>query len=578
MSTSTRRKSAHSTSDAKPSTPYSLRENSKLPSRYRDEEIEPARTRSPGKVRLNTRNGANLETNSPSKRTKAKSLSVPKQATESPQKPVKKEEEPTDSPNSTLSTPNQATTSYGKDVTPLASQDSASNDEPQDESKAVFLKKIARQKTQSDLSEVMRENLRRLKNFLKLPRARRWVVCEFFYSGVDEQLFLGDNEFYTLIKESFPNLKTHLLNRAQWRTIRRLLGKPRRCSEAFFREERLSLEHKRVKIRSIYEGKFFESGNYDVADLPQKLPRPLVVGMRIYARLRCPKDGIYAGTIDAVTSEGYRVVFEKEDMLPPGVIPDSEVMLDGRLELVPLSYFIENATAKMSYLPRQSSVKLATQQMMKATQSAIPQKKPGSYEKVGNFPVRMLVILVKLSKLLELKRKIVKNLSDLNAEAERINLLSDSYHPTFQERYAYTVIDAEAVDRQIAVYLNGIQEYNAQLTPLIGNEVSMNTRPEVLKKVCSNHANAIVKHCNNGLNVQNQKALTLITLLTSLMLQVRALSQQKVNTIDLQTLGESISDIRQQISSKSIACMQDNVEVHMKQIHLMMTQGATKSS
>ena len=53
----------------------------------------------------------------------------------------------------------------------------------------------------------------------------------------------------------------------------------------------------------------------------------------------------------------------------------------------------------------------------------------------------------------------------------------------------------------------------------------MNTRPEVLKKVCSNHANAIVKHCNNGLNVQNQKALTLITLLTSLMLQVRIVSR-----------------------------------------------------
>ena len=51
---------------------------------------------------------------------------------------------------------------------------------------------------------------------------------------------------------------------------------------------------------------------------------------------------------------------------------------------------------------------------------------------MGNFPVRMLVILVKLSKLLELKRKIVKKLADLNAEAERTNLLSDSYHPTFQ--------------------------------------------------------------------------------------------------------------------------------------------------
>ena len=53
-------------------------------------------------------------------------------------------------------------------------------------------------------------------------------------------------------------------------------------------------------------------------------------------------------------------------------------------------------------------------------------------EKVGNFPVRLLVILVKLSKLVEKKKVLVKQLSDMNSEAERANLLSDTYHFTFK--------------------------------------------------------------------------------------------------------------------------------------------------
>lgn len=83
----------------------------------------------------------------------------------------------------------------------------------------------------TDLSQSLKENLKRLKNVLKLPKARRWVYCEFFYSGVDQQLFLGDNEFSQCLRESFPNLKCRNLSRAEWRTIRRLIGKPRRCSQ-----------------------------------------------------------------------------------------------------------------------------------------------------------------------------------------------------------------------------------------------------------------------------------------------------------------------------------------------------------
>lgn len=61
-------------------------------------------------------------------------------------------------------------------------------------------------------------------------------------------------------------------------------------------------------------------------ELPLRLPPPLIIGAKIYARVRTPKDGIYAGTIDAILPASYRVVFDKEEMIPPMIIKDSEVM------------------------------------------------------------------------------------------------------------------------------------------------------------------------------------------------------------------------------------------------------------
>jgi hypothetical protein len=43
-------------------------------------------------------------------------------------------------------------------------------------------------------------------------------------------LFQGDNDFMTCLKESFPQLKTRKLTRVEWCKIRRMMGKPRRCS------------------------------------------------------------------------------------------------------------------------------------------------------------------------------------------------------------------------------------------------------------------------------------------------------------------------------------------------------------
>ena len=55
----------------------------------------------------------------------------------------------------------------------------------------------------------------------------------FFYFQI---LFEGENDFTVCLRESFPDLKTRRLTRVEWCKIRRLMGKPRRCSAAFFFE------------------------------------------------------------------------------------------------------------------------------------------------------------------------------------------------------------------------------------------------------------------------------------------------------------------------------------------------------
>ncbi|WKY01205.1 hypothetical protein Q1695_015315 [Nippostrongylus brasiliensis] len=608
----------------KSSSPYKLRDTSKLPSRYRDEEIDvpPLRTRTPAKVRTPSKNTVhssssnpsarrvlNTETSTPLQHTlhtpgplqenlshsnalsrrsgelefskidlleaDSKSSAVPLpilsggDVGSSPYVPVRGDAGEMHVPYSapTVVTRHSSYIPKVDSFTPESSR--SSYDDDSNEATRTALKRIAKQKSQNEIGSELQMSLRRIRNLFKLPKARRWVICEFFYSGVDEQLFLGDNEFGQLIREAFPNLKTMYMNKQEWRVIRRLLGKPRRCSTTFFDEERQILDQRRRKVRCIYDGSFTSASSCDLSDMPPNLPAPLVVGMKVYARLRYPKDGIYGGTIDALVpgGGGYRIVFDKEDMIPPTFIPDYEVMYDGSLELLSLSYFLQQNSARLPGAINSSRT-------VPITHSSKQKKSDGSQEKVGNFPVRMLVILVKVAKLLEIKKKLVKTLTELNNEAEKESILTEVYTPVFQERYARTVVDLETVNRQVNIYLNGIQEYNAQLLPHL-SEISVSARPEALRRMCTSHASQIVRHCNQNLNVTNSQALRLITSLTSLLLQIRSLGQQKMTPMDLTALNDSISEIQQMISPKNYNCFQDHVEVHMKQVHsVMLKSGA----
>lgn len=147
----------------------------------------------------------------------------------------------------------------------------------------------------------------RLRNLLKLPKAHKFVMYEFFYSNIDRAIFLGTNEFELYLVEAFPRLKTRMLTRIEWNKIRKTFGKPRRCSAKFFEEERLELERKRQKIRLLQSRK---AGDHSfVCDLPPDIPVPFTIGTKVTARLRTPQDGLFTGTIEGLIHKSHSYVF-----------------------------------------------------------------------------------------------------------------------------------------------------------------------------------------------------------------------------------------------------------------------------
>ena len=70
----------------------------------------------------------------------------------------------------------------------------------------------------------------RLRNLLKLPKAHKFVMYEFFYSTIDQPLLFGGSDFEMCLRQTFPNLKSRMMTRTEWNKVRSVLGKPRRMS------------------------------------------------------------------------------------------------------------------------------------------------------------------------------------------------------------------------------------------------------------------------------------------------------------------------------------------------------------
>ncbi|KAJ0179440.1 hypothetical protein K1T71_005152 [Dendrolimus kikuchii] len=412
----------------------------------------------------------------------------------------------------------------------------------------------------------------RLRNLLKLPKAHKWVCFEYFYSNIDKVLFDGENDFMICLKESFPQLASRKLTQVQWSKIRRMMGKPRRCSQAFFAEERRELERKRKLIRYIQQRKTID---INVKDLPNEIPMQLIVGTKVTARLRKPQDGLFTGVIDAVDTSNntYRITFERPK-LGTHSVPDYEVLSNEPPDTLSLSNMAQNVRSRHvmhDIFNIYNSSKKITQRDPMIGCSDITKHIDSN---VGNFPFPFLELIVKLRKILAVKRTKIDLLKEYNSEAEMRKSFGQKMPEDFERKYAAVVIDLERINMDLQEYINEVQKYCHQIAP--GPSLAAMLAPSHLREKCQEQAASIVEKNNNG-SVTDPAVLEIITDLTALLLQVKSLADSDQNAYELSVLQGTMDQIKSKLGPRHQKMFQQHVEVHMHRIQMGLGQMSTSN-
>lgn len=433
----------------------------------------------------------------------------------------------------------------------------------------------------------------RLRNLLKLPKAHKWVSYEYFYSYIDRPLFLSENDFQTCLRESFPTLKTRMLTRNEWSRIRKLMGKPRRCSPAFFAEERRELCKRRHKIRLLQSRKPGPDIAANCKDLPNEIPLPLPVATKVTARLRVPQDGIFTGSIDAVDSLSsvYRITFDR-----PGLgthsVPDYEVIATDYNETMPISSIVRDTRGKVVSNAAQKVAGISGALDIKTTGlNSLNKSDPllGSEifkssglksvvypkETIGGFQLKLLELIIRAKKTLNAKKTKLQRLKNMNNEAEMYKSAGEIYPEDYQRRYASIVIGTEKLNRDMQDYLNSIQEHARDLVKE-PQAVAM-LAPTYLREKCKELAIDSLQKNNTDESIQNSSMLRLITDLATIMWIASNLTNDDQSTYVLKVLEGYMEEAKSRLEPENVTAFLKNVQVHVRQIEVDLGSSAVSN-
>lgn len=414
----------------------------------------------------------------------------------------------------------------------------------------------------------------RLRNLLKLPKAHKWVSYEWFYSYIDRPLFEGDNDFQICLRESFPQLKTRKLTRCEWSKIRGLMGKPRRCSAAFFSEERAELERKRQKVRLIQNRKHADASF--AKDMPKEIPLALPVGTKVTARLRFPQDGIYTGSVEVVDSltSTYRIAFDRPG-LGTHTVPDIEVLANDFTETLSLSSLVQDPRPNPHGTYTSHNRRgFATNGGMLSTNKNDPLLGSEIFNNsklkaltlpnntMGGFPLKLLELVIRTKKSLVAKQMKLLRLKNMNAEAEMCRSFDEPLPDDYQRRYASIVIGMEKLNRDMQEYLSQIQEHTSSLSrePLVAALLA----PSYLRERCKELAVQTVQKNNQVRNASLMATITDMATVMWVASNVEAGSNQ-VGQVT-QTLEVCLEECRNRLDAENAEVFQKNVHVHMRHI------------
>jgi protein lin-9 len=432
----------------------------------------------------------------------------------------------------------------------------------------------------------------RLRNLLKLPKAHKFVMYEFFYSNIDRAIFLGTNDFETLLEDTFPRLKTRLLTRIEWNKVRRTFGKPRRCSAKFFEEERIELERKRQKIRLLQSRKTGDASF--VCDLPCKIPIPFTIGTKVTARLRTPQDGLFTGTIDGLVhkSHSYRIVFERQG-IGSQEIPDYEVMSSEYYDTLDInkvtkdfisrkdvSYYmvspLKPAGAFSSFgnhgvhfhrgdpmlsssISSPSFIKLEGYQRPKLPNLVLPTT--GS---IGGYPIKLLETMVLVRKTLEIKHLQLLKIRRMNVEAEVVKSFGDNAPEDFQKKYASLLVEMERINRDLADYLNILQ---AQIDGYVSDKDELEIlTPTYLREKCRDLAMQTFAKNNNN-SIEDDAMINLIGNLTTVMWVTSNLKNDQYSNVE-DVLSGCLIETCKSLDPENRGLFEKNVQSHIHQIQI----------
>lgn len=415
----------------------------------------------------------------------------------------------------------------------------------------------------------------RLRNLLKLPKAHKFVSYEWFYSTIDRAILGGENDFQQCLRECYPTLVTRNLTRAEWNHIRRTLGKPRRCSQTFFDEERRELERRRQKIRLLQTRKVGDPSF--VRDLPKEIPMPLTVGTKVTARLREPQDGLFSGTIEAVDplTNSYRIKFDRPGLASQS-IPDYEVAANDAPKTLAISQITQN------FRPRKDVQMYMISPMRKAGPlSSIYKSDPllggDSYprlqkakpvlqlpkDQINGRSIKLLEIIVRAKKLLSVKQSKFKELKKMNAEIEQAKAKNETLTEDLQKKYAYHVIGMEKLNRDITECLSKLQTYCNELTD--DSKTLAMLAPSYMREKCKEMAVQMVDK-NNSDALQDENMLDLITNLTTVMWVTSYLNNNEQYGSIMSVLTSSLHESKAKLSPENGPLFDKNVEAHIQQI------------
>ncbi|KAL5263734.1 hypothetical protein ACHWQZ_G008943 [Mnemiopsis leidyi] len=395
----------------------------------------------------------------------------------------------------------------------------------------------------------------RIKNFLKVEKARKWCCYEWFYSNIDRLIFLGKNDFVTCVQSAYPDIEPGTkLTRLQWSIVRRSLGKPRRCSPKFFEEERMMLEAQRNRVRELQQGKVNPDEADLYKDLADEVPSMLIIGTSVTAQI---KDGLFVGEVEAVdpTTNSYRIRFDRPG-LGTHTVPDYNVLSNGEVDMI----------SKDTLFSQETTDILPTVVLPQANLSSYMTTEHGiSTGFLGGYPVPFLRCIVKMNKLLKVKRDLLNKIKNLNSTVERKTSFREPLDSGTQLMYATVVLDLDKLNKLFQTNVKDLQQH---CKTHLGSETLAAMQ---VKSSCMEAAELLVKEANQLIKLKHEKSTKFVAELTALLIQVERLSTSK-NTNSMPVLNESIRNLRSIVHPSNLHSFQENVEVPLAHIQARLKQ------